>query len=52
MHKISFQSQKRSYIRPNMENSWVSALTEGNITAMDFKHDNCYLFLNAVKSLK
>ncbi len=49
--KILFQTQKRSYISWNMENSWVSTLTEGNIMAMDFKHDNCYLSQSAVKSL-
>lgn len=49
--KILFQTQKRSYISNNMENSWVGTLTEGNIMAMDFIHDNCYLSLSAVKSL-
>lgn len=49
--KILFQTQKRSYISGNMENSWVSTLTEGNIMAMDIKHDNFYLSLSAVKSL-
>lgn len=49
--KILFQTQKHSYISRNMENSWVSTLTEGNIMAMDIKHDNCYLSLSAVKSL-
>lgn len=48
--KILFQTQKHSYISRNMENSWVSMLTEGNIMAMDSKHDNCYLSLSAVKS--
>lgn len=50
--KTLFQTQKRSYISGNMENSWASMLTKGNITAMDFKHDNCYLSLSVIKSLK
>lgn len=36
MARFLFQTQKRSYIIWNMENSWVSTLTKGNIMAMDF----------------